>query len=194
MLRLDEHGYSPTALYHIMYATAEVKSHQKAAKLLDVLDDLSISGRHVNRLAEEIGLAMAAERDRAVEDFVHHRRQPPTTPAPEVAVVGLDGGRTLTRESGQGTGVHGQAWKEDKVACLHSMQGETFRSDPHPEPPRCFLDAPRVDEMVRDIQANHGKRQEHELPQLEELALDKAKAAAPATPSAAERRGLLWLL
>ena len=184
MLRLDEHGYSPTALYPIMYATAEVKSHQKAAKLLDVLDDLSISGRHVNRLAEEIGLAMAAERDRAVEDFVHHRRQPPTAPAPEVAVVGLDGGRTLTRESGQGTGVHGQAWKEDKVACLQTMQGETFRSDPHPEPPRCFLDAPRVDEMVRDIQAHHGKRQEHELPQLEELALDKAKAAAPATPSA----------
>jgi hypothetical protein len=186
VLKLDEHGYSPTTMYHILYATAEVKSHNKAAKLLDVLDDLPISGRHVNRLAEKVGLEMAAQRDRAVEDFVHHRRQPPLASAPEVAVIGLDGGRVLTRESGQGTGVHGQGWKEDKVACLQTMAGETFSTDPHPEPPKCFLDAPKVDEMVRDIQANHGKRQEDELPQLEELALDKAKPASPAAPTVEE--------
>jgi hypothetical protein len=178
VLKLDEHGYSPTTLFHILYATAEVKSHRKAAKLLDVLDDLAISGRHVNRLAEEIGLKMAAQRDREVEDFVHHRRQPPTAAAPEVAVIGLDGGRVLTRESGQGTGVHGQGWKEDKVACLQTMTGATFSADPHPEPPRCFLDAPKVDQMVRDIQANHGKRQDNELPQLAELALATTPASA----------------
>jgi hypothetical protein len=174
-------------LHHILYATAEVKSHNKAAKLLDVLDDLSISGRHVNRLAEEIGLEMAAQRDRAVEDFVHHRRQPPTEAAPEVAVVGLDGGRVLTRESDQGTGVHGQGWKEDKVACLQTMTGATFSEDPHPQPPRCFLDAPKVDDMVRDIQANHGTRLENELPQLQELALNQAtKPASPAAPTTVE--------
>jgi len=184
-LKLDEHGYSPTTLFRILYATAEVKSHNKAAKLLDVLDDVAISGRHVNRLAEEIGLEMAAARDRDVENFVHHRRQPPTASAPAVAVIGLDGGRVLTRESGQGTGVHGQGWKEDKVACLQTMAGETFHTDPHPQPPRCFLDAPKVDEMVRDIQAKHGKRQENELPQLEELALSKAKPVSPA-PSPAD--------
>jgi hypothetical protein len=187
VLKLDEHGYSPTMMHHILYATAEVKSHNKAAKLLDVLDDLSISGRHVNRLAEEIGLEMAAQRDREVEDFVHHRRQPPMAAAPEVAVIGLDGGRVLTRESGQGTGVHGQGWKEDKVACLQTMKGATFSEDPHPEPPRCFLDAPKVDEMVRDIQANHQTRLENELPQLQELALNKAtRPASPATPIAVE--------
>lgn len=183
MLKLDEHGYSPTTLYRIVYATAEVKSHNKAAKLLEVLDDLSISGRHVNRLAEEIGVELAARRDREVEDFVHHRRQPPTAAAPEVAVIGLDGGRVLTRTSGQGTGVHGQGWKEDKVACLQTMTGATFTVDPHPEPPRCFLDAPVVDQMVRDIQANHGARQENELPQLAELGVDKATPAAAAPPA-----------
>lgn len=187
MLKLDEHGYSPTTLYHILYATAEVKSHDKAAKLLDVLDDLSISGRHVNRLAEEMGLEMAARRDGEVEDFVHHRRQPPTAPAPEVAVIGLDGGRVLTRASGQGTGVHGQGWKEDKVACLQTMKGATFSADPHPEPPRCFLDAPKVDQMVRDIQAHHGTRQENELPQLAELGLGKATIPASPTPPTPEQ-------
>src|SRR5262245_39058357 len=99
MLKLDEHGYSTTTMYHMLHATAEVKSHNKAAKLLDVLDEVSISGRHLNRLAEEIGLEMAAQRDREVEDFVHHRRQPPTAAAPEMAVIGLDGGRVLTRAS-----------------------------------------------------------------------------------------------
>ena len=185
MLKLDEHGYSPTILHHILYATAEVKSHNKAAKMLDVLDDVPISGRHVNRLAEEIGLEMAAQRDRAVEDFVHHRRQPPTAAAAAVAVIGLDGGRVLTRASGQGTGVHGQGWKEDKVACLQTMTGATFSVDPHPEPPRCFLDAPKVDQMVRDIQANHGTRQENELPQLAELGLGKATTPGPLGPAAA---------
>jgi hypothetical protein len=115
LLKLDEHGYSPTTLYRILYATAEVKSHHKAAKILNVLDDLSISGRHVNRLAEEIGLEMAARRDRQTEDFVHHRRQPPAAPAPEVVAIGLDGGRVLTRTPDKGPGVHGQAWKEDKL-------------------------------------------------------------------------------
>ena len=187
MLKLDEHGYSPSTLFGILYATAEVKSHHKAAKLLDVLEDLSISGRHVNRLAEEVGLEMAAQRDRETEDFVHHRRRPPEAAAPAVVTIGLDGGRTLTRESGQGTGVHGQAWKEDKVACLLTMKGATFTEDPHPEPPRCFLDAPKVDQMVREIQANHGTRQENELPQLEELGLGKATTAkSPSAPAAEE--------
>jgi hypothetical protein len=114
----------------------------------------------VNRLAEEIGLEMAAQRDRAVEDFVHHRRQPPTAPAPEVAVIGLDGGRVLTRESGQGTGVHGQGWKEDKVACLQTMKGATFSADPHPEPPKCFLDAPKVDQWCETSKpiTGHGRK------------------------------------
>jgi hypothetical protein len=183
VLKLDSHGYSPTTLYRILYATAEVKSHNKAAKILDVLDDLSISGRHVNRLAEEIGLQMAAQRDQATEDFVHHRRKPPTAPAPEVVAIGMDGGRVLTRTPGQGTGVHGQAWKEDKVACLLTLTGATFTDDPHPEPPKCFLDAPKVDEMVRAIQANHGKRQENELPLLEELGLGKPTPITPAPTS-----------
>src|SRR5580658_6443086 len=102
LLKLDTHGYSPTMLYHIVYAAAEVKSYDKAAKILEVLDDLSISGRHVNRLTEEIGLEMAARRDQEVEDYVHHRRPPLTEAAPDVAVIGLDGGRVNTRTAGQG--------------------------------------------------------------------------------------------
>jgi hypothetical protein len=185
-LKLDGHGYSPTILHKILTVAAEVKSHNKAAKLMQVLCEVPISGRHVNRLAQEVGLQMAAQRDQATEDYVHHRRQEPTTPAPEVVAIAMDGGRVLTRTAGQGTGVHGQAWKEDKVACLLTLQGATFTEDPHPEPPKCFLDAPKVDKMVREIQANHGVRQENELPQLAELALGKPVPGAGAAEPAEE--------
>lgn len=185
VLKLGTQGYSPTVLHKILSATAQVKSHDKAAQILKVLCDLSISGRHVNRVAEEIGLEMAAQRDQATQDYVHHRRQRPDASVPEVVAIGLDGGRILTRTPGQGTGVHGQAWKEDKVACLLTLTGATFTDDPHPEPPKCFLDAPKVDEMVREIQANHGVRQENELPQLKELRLGKSMMpASPATQTA----------
>src|SRR5262249_59375392 len=108
------------------------------------------------------------------------RRHPPPRPPPPVVAIGLDGGRLLTRATGQGPGVHEQQWKEDKVACLLALEGPTFATDPHPQPPRCFLDAPRVDEMVRDIQAHHGPRQEDELPQL--AALARGRPAPPASP------------
>jgi len=163
--------------------TAEVKSHQLAAKVLQLVGEFSISGRHINRLTETIGTEMAQQRDQAVEDYVHHRRQPATVPAPALVSISLDGGRLNTRTSGQGVGVHEQGWKEDKVACLLTLQGETFAEDPHPEPPKCFLDAPTVDKLVRDIQAHHGPRQENELPQLAELRLGQETIPA-ATPAA----------
>lgn len=157
-----------------------------AAKVLEVVGELPISGRHVNRLTEEIGAEMAAERDQATSDYLHHRREPPAETAPEVVAIALDGGRVLTRAPGCGAGVHEQQWKEDKVACLLRLKGETFAADPHPEPPRCFLDPPTVDKMVRDIQAHHGPRQEDELPQLAELRLGQEKLPAPAAAASTE--------
>lgn len=182
LLKLGTHGYTPAALHKIVQAAGQVKSHAVAAQILEGVGEITISSRHVNRLTEEIGTELAAKRDRQTDDYVHHRRTEPSTPAPLVAAVALDGGRVLTRASGQGPGVHGEHWKEDKVACLLSLEGETVAEDPHPQPPRCFLDAPAVDQLVREIQANHGRRAENELPQLAELRLGKETAAAPPGP------------
>lgn len=179
-------------MYRIVEANAQVKSHEVAAKVLRSIGDIDISSRHVNYLCEEIGDEQATQRDQATEDYVHHRRQPPQE-APEIAAIGLDGGRVMTRAADQGPGVHDEQWKEDKVACLLSMKGQTFTEDPHPEPPRCFMDAPKVDELVRDIQSHHGPRLEDELPQLAELSLGKevipqnpACDGAPSRPKAKE--------
>lgn len=168
---MGTHGYTPSVLHKIVTAAGEVKSHRVAANILGVVGEIAICSRHVNRLAEEIGRELAAKRDRETDDYVHHRREEPQRPAPQRVAIALDGGRLMTRESGQGPGVHGEGWKEDKVACLLTLSGQTVAEDPHPEPPRCFLDAPKVDELVREIQANHGPRAENELPQLAELRL-----------------------
>ena len=70
--------------------------------------------------------------------------------------IALDGGRLMTRESGRGPGVHGEGWKEDKVACLYTLGGPDLGTDPHPDPPRVFTDPVRVDELARDIHAHRG--------------------------------------
>jgi len=146
------------------------------------LAEVRISGRHLADLTHQIGVELRDARDRRTEDYVHHRRTAPAGPVPQAAAVGVDGGRLLTRvtTAGQGPGVHGHGWKEDKVACLHALEGPTFAADPHPQPPRCFLEAAYVDDLVRDFQAAHG------LPPAEEVAA--AAGAAAAGPAAGGSR------
>jgi hypothetical protein len=134
--------------------------------MLDRLAEFSISGRHVGRLVDLIGREMEAARDQRTEDYVHHRRTTPPEPPPAAVAVGVDGGRLMTRQAqtGQGPGVFGKGWKEDKVACLHVLDGPTFDSDPHPQPPRCFREPTHVAELVRDFQARHGEGPVPETP------------------------------
>jgi hypothetical protein len=151
-----------------------------AARVLRGIGGIAITGRHVNDLCAALGAELAEQRERATEDYLHHRRQPPPA-APDIAVVALDGGRILTRAAGQRPGVHEQHWREDKVACLLALTGATFPDDPHPEPPRCFLDPPAVDQLVRELQAQRGPRLEDaDLPLLTELELGRQQVAAAA--------------
>jgi len=69
------------------------------------------------------------------------------------------------------------------------LKSKQFAEEPPPQPPKCFLDAPTVDKLVRDIQAHHGPRQENELPQLAELSLGKETVPSPAPSTAAEDTG-----
>jgi hypothetical protein len=123
--------------------------------MLEQLAEVSISPRHVANLTEEIGEELRQARDQRAEDWLHHRgRKKPPGPLPQAVAVGVDGGCIQTRAEDQGPGVHDQGWKEDKVACLHTLKGPTFEVDPHPDPPACFLDAAYVDEMVQDLKSH----------------------------------------
>lgn len=47
--------------------------------------------------------------------------------------------------------MHASQVKEDKIACLQSLDSATHPEDPHPEPPPSFLDAPRVARLVQRL-------------------------------------------
>lgn len=149
-MRLDGHGYSPALFCQIIDLAGKLKSFQQASIALDVLG-LDISSRHVNRLAGEVGAELAEDRDARTAERGRGELQPQVADVPSLAVVEVDGGRLLTRAPGQGPGVHQLQPKEDKIACLMTMQGVTHEEDPQPQPPPAFFDLPRVARLAQRL-------------------------------------------
>ncbi len=134
----------------IVSANAEHKSTYKAQKMLKKLAELSISVPEILELSSMIGQEL---REHLEEQVVAHAAQtlePQYSQAPSLAVVSTDGGRIMTRAEGE-RGVHDQAWKETKNACLMTMSSTPSEQDPHPELPTCFKDRAYVEQLVREI-------------------------------------------
>jgi hypothetical protein len=182
VLRLDNHGYSPTILDKIVTAGAELKSFPLAERMLAKLAGVRISERHVGRLTEEIGTELQVLRDQRVTELPPQtvRDQQPG-PAPAVVAVEVDGGRIHTRAEGQGRGVHEPHWREDKIACLLTLASPEHTVDPHPEVPTCFLQRQRVARLVQEI-SNQRVAAEEALV-LPAVAPVSAADAAPAPPT-----------
>jgi hypothetical protein len=183
LLRLDNHAYSPAAWRLIAQAAGRLASFADAAFALE-LAGLPISPQHVRTLAQEVGDDLARRRDAKA---AQGRRRLPArvAQAPALVAVEVDGGRLRTRQPGAGPGVHGQQNKEDKVACLVTLRGDTYADDPQPEPPASFLQPRRVERLVRQMAGQAGEA----LPDAEGAATDAAgpaEAAAPAAEPAAE--------
>jgi hypothetical protein len=136
-------------LAKIVHAGATLPSFELAAKTLRVLADVSISGRHVGRLTEAIGAELVATRDEQAEAHRTRRLQVQVPNVPRVVAVEVDGGRYQRRAEGQGCGVRDPQWREDKVACLITLESKTYDADPQPEPPECFLDRKHVGRLTQ---------------------------------------------
>jgi hypothetical protein len=158
VLKIDQREYSPAMIDRIAFAGASLESAAKGARALRKLAGLAISGMEVLRITQQIGGELLEQRER---DAARHQRRELNaaneTPV-ELACVEVDGGRLRTRSAGKGRGVHEHGWKETKVAALWRMEGATFAEDPHPEPPRCFLDQKHVPRMVREIKRQRSEQ------------------------------------
>ncbi len=137
----------------IVELDGRLHSAQQAAIALRLCHRLEISDRHIRRLTAEVGADLIARRDRAVERRRRRQLPPHVKAPPAVAVVEVDGGRVGMRQSGCGPGVHQPHYREDKVACLISMEGRTSEQDPQPEPPPSFIEPRRVRRLVQRIKA-----------------------------------------
>jgi hypothetical protein len=151
-LRLDERQYSPDLQRRLAETTAATRSFEQAAAMAKCWADLTLSSRHLGRIIEGLGTELAEQRDAFVDDIVHHRREAAEGPDPEheLAAVFVDGGRVQMRDDtpGQGPGVHHRRWQEDKVARLQTMTTQTYDVDPCPEPPACFLDSRKLEQLL----------------------------------------------
>lgn len=152
-LRLGSHNVSPAILGKIVRAAARDGSFDAAAESLADLAEVKICGRHVGRIAHEVGAQLRHDRDQRVDAFQSKRAKPESPVAPRLAVVEIDGGRLQTRseEPGKGPGIHDPAWREDKIADLLTMSTQRHDHDPHPDLPRCFTKKRAVVELVQGI-------------------------------------------
>lgn len=151
-MRLDAQGYSPAMLDKIVTAGAELKSFRLAARMLAKLAEVTLSERPVGRLTLTLGAELQAERDtRAAALPPQTLRDQQPGPAPAVVAVEVDGGRLHTRTADHGPGVHAPHGREDKVACLLTLQSPPRDRDPQPDLPACFLERGRVARLVQEL-------------------------------------------
>ena len=131
-------------LAQVVHAGAALPSFELAAKTLQLLAGITISGRHVGRLTEVVGAELVARRDEQAEQHRTRKLEPRVATTPGVVAVEVDGGRYQRRAEGRGCGARDPQWREDKVACLVTLASSTHHTDPQPEPPECFLDRQHV--------------------------------------------------
>jgi hypothetical protein len=129
-------------------------SFDEAQTCLNVVGEIAITDRQINKLATEMGTQLADDRDEKTERFVKQplprEKTAPETPI-ELAAVFTDGGRMQTREPGQGRGVHNPHWRETKNASFHRMTCKPQEVDPQPELPDCFCNEAYVEKLVNGL-------------------------------------------
>ena len=111
-------GYSAALVAKIEYAGANEGSFGQASEALKRLAGLSISVKHVQRIAERLGQERAAQRDRDVEQMKAGKLAPVHAQPPRVAAIHLDAGKVQLRQDDGQVGVRQPHWSDTKVGCL----------------------------------------------------------------------------
>lgn len=148
--------------------------------------EIDVSVPLIEDYTNEIGGELHAHLAQQAALHADGKLSPEHAEPPAVVVVSVDGGRIMTRAAGQ-RGVHEQAWKETKNACLQTMTSATFSEDPHPQLPACFQQQAYVEKLVREMHAttNESAKNAANSPENEaDPARDAASSAAQETESA----------
>src|SRR5262249_37327483 len=100
---------------------------------------------------QEVGADLARLRDEQLPKRWRGEVAPRGATTPEVVGVEVDGGRLRTRADDLGRGVHEAQNKEDKIACLVTLQSVAHAEDPQPEPPPSFVQPRRIQRLVQQM-------------------------------------------
>jgi hypothetical protein len=142
-------------------------SFEQGSQDLRKLAEIEVPPKQVERVTKRIGQERVAERDEAVAAYqakplVERKAVPEHVTAPEVAVVGSDGGRLQILQR-TGAGIEAEAaadaedgrstkhWREDKIGLLMTMQSVESARDPCPDIPETFVDPTRILKLAREL-------------------------------------------
>lgn len=128
-----------------------------ATASLDLYESIQVemSAKHIQRLVHRIGEEWADHRDGQVACYKKGElpRDYPKS-APAAAAVMVDSGKVQMRQEDQPAGVHDPHWRNTNVACCLTLKSKVSQEDPQPDPPRKFLDPPKVLRIMAQI---HGR-------------------------------------
>jgi len=178
-LGIDRSHFSPALQAKIVFAGVNNTSYQQAQQQLEALAELPVSDKQIRRLCKTIGHERVAERDAAVAAYqakplTERKQAPANVPAPEVAVVGVDGGRLQIFERGPQAAAAAPAeeiqddvplpesaateaakkpmhWREDKIGLLLTMTSQEHPADPCPEIPVSFVNPHWIPELAKEL-------------------------------------------
>lgn len=166
-LGIDRGEYSPALLDKIVYAGTMGRSFDQANKDLRKLAEIDVPAKQVERVCQRIGVERVAQRNEAVKAYqqlplTERKSTPAGVTAPDLAVVGCDGGRLQILQRGGAAveaeeadvadeGRRGKHWREDKIGLLQTMKSMVGVSDPCPEIPGCFVDPTRILKLAREL-------------------------------------------
>ena len=166
-LGIDRGEFSTALLAKIVYAGVTNSSFEQGHADLHHLAEVEVPTKQVERVCHRIGDERVRERDEAVANYqalplAERKGVPDGVTAPNLAVVGCDGGRLQILDRGGGKieaeeaaktddGRRGKHWREDKIGLLMTMKSVESACDPCPEIPEQFIDPTRILKLAREL-------------------------------------------
>lgn len=140
-----------------MHLAAEVRSYDRAAKVMQRVLGHGLSAKTIERLVQQVGeeLREQQESDTSEQEVV----------APKLAVASCDGGRLHTRQPGHGPGVFDPQWRETKNASFERMEpAESGPDDPCPQLPDTFRHVEKVASLAETAALSVSRQPPEERP------------------------------
>src|SRR6266403_1079265 len=188
-LGIDRTEWSPELQRKLVYAGTNQPSFALASENVAEMMDLNVGPKQIERLTERIGAARCAERDAEVERYMNlplmeRKDKPAGVAAPDLAVVGVDGGRVQIRDDvdkdksvGESAAAEpaaasedenlppdetyrGTHWREDKIGLLMTMTSAESVVDPCPDVPASFVDPTRILKLTRELKTTKSAAEE----------------------------------
>jgi hypothetical protein len=200
-LGIDQTGHSPAIQAKIVYAGANNTSYEQGEADLRELSEIEVKANQVRRVSKQIGLERCQERDEAVARYqalplVERKGVLAGVTPPDVAVVGVDGGRlqifdrvSIVEETTPAASdlaaaddhpdertENGRHWREDKIGLLMTMTSTAQETDPCPKIPDNFVNPLRILKLARELKKRVPPGEEAAKPPADDAADEATEA------------------